>query len=73
IPSTEAEWFFDSWYAKSAAIVYKESRKEEYLNDSVQFMNRSFAPIIFSPVIWANDLFINCTESFKYSSFLDSL
>ncbi|EFI1545842.1 hypothetical protein BF291_005144, partial [Escherichia coli] len=27
IPSTEAEWFFDSWYAKSAAIVYKESRK----------------------------------------------
>ncbi len=41
IPSTEAEWFFDSWYAKSAAIVYKESRKEEYLNGSVQFMNRS--------------------------------
>lgn len=54
IPSTEAEWFFDSWYAKSAAIVYKESRKEEYLNDSVQFMNRSLAQITGENMIGAN-------------------
>ena len=46
--------FFDSWYAKSAAIVYKESRKEEYLNDSVQFMNRSLAQITGENMIGAN-------------------
>lgn len=45
---------FDSWYAKSAAIVYKESRKEEYLNDSVQFMNRSLAQITGENMIGAN-------------------
>ncbi|MGO5399599.1 hypothetical protein ACTQZC_22870, partial [Escherichia coli] len=41
-------------YAKSAAIVYKESRKEEYLNDSVQFMNRSLAQITGENMIGAN-------------------
>ena len=33
---------------------YKESRKEEYLNDSVQFMNRSLAQITGENMIGAN-------------------
>ncbi|MFS3630811.1 hypothetical protein ACK6U8_18310, partial [Escherichia coli] len=33
---------------------YQESRKEEYLNDSVQFMNRSLAQITGENMIGAN-------------------
>ncbi|MCZ9208394.1 glycoside hydrolase family 15 protein [Escherichia albertii] len=54
IPSTEAEWFFDSWYAKSAVIVYKETQKDQYLNDAVKFMNRSIAQITGANMIGAN-------------------
>ncbi|HHL2713108.1 TPA: glycoside hydrolase family 15 protein [Yersinia enterocolitica] len=45
IPHTEAQWFFDSWYATSSAIVYKESRDKYYLNEAIQFMNRSLSQI----------------------------
>lgn len=45
IPFTEAQWFFDSWYATASALLYQESRDKFYLNEAVQFMNRSLAQI----------------------------
>ncbi|MFQ6283725.1 glycoside hydrolase family 15 protein [Yersinia enterocolitica] len=54
IPYTEAQWFFDSWYATSAAIVYKESHDKYYLSESIQFMNRSLAQITGKNMTGAN-------------------
>lgn len=54
IPLTEAEWFFDSWYAKSAAMIYQETKDAYFLSEAIQFMNRSLAQITGSNMIGAN-------------------
>lgn len=54
IPFTEAQWFFDSWYATSSAIVYEESHNKYYLNQAIQFMNRSLSQITNKNMTGAN-------------------
>ncbi|CAK7192185.1 hypothetical protein COMNV_00370 [Commensalibacter sp. Nvir] len=45
VPGSEAQWFFDSWYAKSALIVYKENRNPYYWALAVRSMNRALSQI----------------------------
>lgn len=54
IPFTEAQWFFDSWYAMSSAIIYKESNDKYYFSEAIQFMNRSLSQITAKDMIGAN-------------------
>lgn len=43
IPHTEAEWFFDSWYATAALKLYSESKDKQYLSTATKHINRSLA------------------------------
>lgn len=54
IPGTEAQWFFDSWYAKAALIVYKESHNPHYRALAVRSMNHALAQITGENMVGAN-------------------
>lgn len=54
IKNTEAEWFFDSWYALASLIVYNESAESKYLNQAVKSMNRSLSQITQKNMIGAD-------------------
>jgi len=54
IPGTEAQWFFDSWYAKAALMVYKETKNPHYQALAVRSMNRAVAQITGKNMIGAN-------------------
>ncbi len=45
ISGSEAQWFFDSWYAKAWLMLYKESGEEADLVQGVKFANRAFGQI----------------------------
>lgn len=45
IPHTEAEWFFDSWYATAAMKLYSESKDKKYLTTATKHINRSLAQL----------------------------
>lgn len=54
IPFTEAQWFFDSWYANAALQVYQETGEESYLSEAYRSMNRSVGQITGKEMIGAN-------------------
>jgi len=56
IPGTEAQWFFDSWYAKSALMLYKESKNPHYEALAVRSVNRALAQITGENMTGANGL-----------------
>ena len=45
IPSTEAEWFFDSWVSKCFGLIYKESKDELDHAEQIRFFNRALGQI----------------------------
>ncbi|MDI2091521.1 glycoside hydrolase family 15 protein [Commensalibacter oyaizuii] len=54
IPGTEAQWFFDSWYAKAAFMIYHESKDPHYRAVAIRSMNRALAQITGKDTIGAN-------------------
>lgn len=54
IPGTEAQWFFDSWYAKAALMVYKENKNPHYKALAFRSMNHALAQITGPNMIGAN-------------------
>ncbi|GHS92598.1 hypothetical protein FACS1894139_12100 [Planctomycetales bacterium] len=45
IPGTEAQWFFDSWFATAALIVYAETKEPADLATATRFANRAFGQL----------------------------
>ncbi len=45
IAGSEAQWFFDSWYAKAWLMLYKESGDQADLVRAVKYANRAFGQI----------------------------
>jgi hypothetical protein len=41
IPGTEAQWFFDSWYAKAWLMLYRDSRDKSDLANAYKYTNRA--------------------------------
>lgn len=54
IPGTEAQWFFDSWYAKAALMVYKENKNPHYKAVAFRSMNHALAQITGPDMTGAN-------------------
>lgn len=54
IPFTEAQWFFDSWFALASALVYQETRDPYLMTQAFQYMNRSLAQITGKGMLGAN-------------------
>ncbi len=45
IPSTEAEWFFDSWISKCYGLIQRESKSEVDRAEQVRFFNRALGQL----------------------------
>ncbi|MDR0867603.1 MAG: hypothetical protein LBP75_03890 [Planctomycetota bacterium] len=45
IPGTEAQWFFDSWFATAALIVYAETKEPADWATATRFANRAFGQL----------------------------
>jgi hypothetical protein len=41
VPGTEAQWFFDSWYAKAWLMLYRDSRDKSDLANAYKYTNRA--------------------------------
>lgn len=54
IPFTEAQWFFDSWFATASALVYQETLDPYFMTLAYQYMNRSLAQITGKGMLGAN-------------------
>lgn len=54
IPSTEAQWFFDSWYSTAALQLYKETNDKYYLGLATKYLNRTLAQITGEHMISAD-------------------
>lgn len=54
LPFTEAQWFFDSWFASASALVYQETHDPYFMTQAYQYMNRSLAQITGKGMLGAN-------------------
>ncbi|TKU26093.1 hypothetical protein [Citrobacter sp. wls826] len=54
IAHTEAQWFFDSWFALCSLRVYKESGDVDFYNNAIKYMNRSLSQLTDSDMYSAN-------------------
>lgn len=54
IPSSEAQWFFDSWFATASFKLYNETQNKHYRDTGIRYLNRSLAQITGKNMIGAN-------------------
>lgn len=45
IPDTEAEWFFDSWFALCALLLYEETDEPEFVAIATRHLNRALGQL----------------------------
>jgi hypothetical protein len=54
IPSSEAQWFFDSWFSICSLILYDISKDSKYLDYSFKYTNRALGQITGKKLYLAN-------------------